>query len=356
MAGFCSTRRRSSSNSSIKRYVDEKPDRNECAPPRKPNTTCLGVLEGAGQIVTYTGSSWSVRSAFTVQLLKPYLRARKLAFPIVSLGFKSGQKDEYGNFLPDFVVTGWTPRSRFADMLGEGQEQPQIAPPTALELPAIARGKQTVTSGRVPVDGRYPVLKRRRTPPAYGSTVLFFRALMVMNDAASAPLALAAFKPPAADAPMLAWALAYTACGMAVFPVNAQRKPLTRRGLKDATTDETQIRGWWTRWPHADPAWAVPSPIVVVDLDCKNGGNGIKDFADHEGAHPDDVATPQASSPTGGRHLVFDTHGATYKNNTHLNGWPSISKRSAGISSCPPAITAAAGSSPSLRRSPRPRD
>jgi hypothetical protein len=146
--------------SSVKRYIDVKPDRNECSPPRKPNTACLGVIESTGQILTYTGSSWSVRSAFTVQLLKPYARARKFgSFPVVSLGFKPGQKDDYGNFMPDFVITGWTPRSRFAQILGEGdpliaisdtsERQPQLAAPAApSQAPVEApRRMQTVTRG-----------------------------------------------------------------------------------------------------------------------------------------------------------------------------------------------------------------
>ena len=54
------------------------------------------------------------------------------------------------------------------------------------------------------------------------------------------------FTPPDSDA-AVDWALAYAACGMAVFPVKADKKPLTEHGLKDATTDEAQIRAWWAR-------------------------------------------------------------------------------------------------------------
>jgi len=108
---------------------------------------------------------------------------------------------------------------------------------------------------------------------------------------------------------------------MRVFPCNAQKRPLTEHGLNDATTDEAQINAWWNRWPHADPAWAVPKEIVVGDLDCKNGKNGIKDFVEHGGVHPDAVATPQASSPTGGRHLVYAANGGAYRNGVGLNGW-----------------------------------
>ena len=133
-------------------------------------------------------------------------------------------------------------------------------------------------------------------------------------------LKLARFAPPASDAP-IDWALAYAAAGMRVFPVSANKKPLTKHGVKDATTDEAQIRAWWTSQPHADVAWAVPAEIVVVaDLDCKRGDDGFKDFIAHEGAHPDDVMTPQASTPTGGRHLVYEANGAIYRNNVRLNG------------------------------------
>jgi len=46
------------------------------------------------------------------------------------------------------------------------------------------------------------------------------------------------------------------------------KHPRTRHGLDDATTDEAQIRGWWTRWPDAGIA-TVPGRCgyVVFDLD-----------------------------------------------------------------------------------------
>ena len=126
------------------------------------------------------------------------------------------------------------------------------------------------------------------------------------------------FAPPASDN-AIDWALAYAAAGMAVFPA-ANKRPLTEHGLKDASIDETQIRTWWTRSPFADVAWAVPAEIVVVDLDNKSGTDGFKDFMAREGAHPDGVTTPQATTPTGGRHLVYEANGATYRNNVKLDG------------------------------------
>ena len=47
-------------------------------------------------------------------------------------------------------------------------------------------------------------------------------------------------------------ALEYASGRMPVFPCNPlDKKPLTAHGFKDATTDEAQIRAWWTRWPNA---------------------------------------------------------------------------------------------------------
>jgi hypothetical protein len=136
------------------------------------------------------------------------------------------------------------------------------------------------------------------------------------------------FRPPSSDA-LLDWALAYAATGMRVFPVGANKRPLTEHGLKDALTDEAAIRRWWARWRNADVAWAVPADIVVLDLDVEKGDDGLKDFVAHERAHPDDVLTPQATTPTGGRHLVFSAGGAPYRNGVRLNG-SAIDLRTAG--------------------------
>ena len=127
------------------------------------------------------------------------------------------------------------------------------------------------------------------------------------------------FQPPSSSA-AVDWALAYAAAGMAVFPVGANKKPLTEHGVKDATTDPDLIRAWWKRWPHAEIGWAVPAGVVVADLDRKAGADGLRDFFEHQGIEADQVETPIAVTPSGGRHLVFDANGAPYRNGVRVNG------------------------------------
>ena len=130
---------------------------------------------------------------------------------------------------------------------------------------------------------------------------------------------IADFRPPPESGPPLDWALAYARAGLPVFPVNARKQPLTGRGVHDATVDEPTIRGWWSGCPHAEPAWAVPADIVVVDIDVKSR-DGYRDFAALGGDVADAIETPQATTPSGGRHLVFDACGVRYGNRVHLNG------------------------------------
>ena len=66
------------------------------------------------------------------------------------------------------------------------------------------------------------------------------------------------------------WALAYASGIGPVLPVEG-KLPLTRHGVKDATTDPVVIRRWWERWPDAGVAIATgaPGPTVLDgdDLD-----------------------------------------------------------------------------------------
>ncbi len=138
------------------------------------------------------------------------------------------------------------------------------------------------------------------------------------------------FQEPDSGAPAVEWAIAYAGVGMRVFPCNARKQPFTPHGLKDATTNGLIIRSWWAKWPAADPGWAVPGDVVVVDLDMKGRARGISEFAEHDGINPDDVVTPSTTSPTGGRHLFFAAGGRRFSNAVRIVGSTGIDLRSAG--------------------------
>jgi hypothetical protein len=70
-----------------------------------------------------------------------------------------------------------------------------------------------------------------------------------------------------------------------IFPCKPHRKePLTAHGFKDASTDTSRIRAWWSRWLDANIATPTGKrfgkivvggkifTLVVVDVDPRNGG------------------------------------------------------------------------------------
>jgi putative DNA primase/helicase len=63
----------------------------------------------------------------------------------------------------------------------------------------------------------------------------------------------------------------YAAAGLAVFPCDRDKTPLTEHGFHDATTDAALISAWWRRFPAALIGVAIPAGHVVVDVDGPQG-------------------------------------------------------------------------------------
>lgn len=100
---------------------------------------------------------------------------------------------------------------------------------------------------------------------------------------------------------MLDRALAWARLGIRVFPQKDGR-PLVAWGA-EATTDPAVIRAWWSTWPDATPCAACkPSGLVVVDLDRKNGKDGVKWLADNAIDLP---ATWTCDTRSGGIHAFY---------------------------------------------------
>ncbi len=92
-----------------------------------------------------------------------------------------------------------------------------------------------------------------------------------------------------------------------VFPVKAGRKqpPLVKWSEK-ATNDPNVIQKWWDRWPEANIGIAAgPSGLVVIDVDVKNGNNGIFELECLQAIHGELQPTFTATTPSGGLHLYF---------------------------------------------------
>ena len=126
--------------------------------------------------------------------------------------------------------------------------------------------------------------------------------------------------------------------GIAVFPCHAAghnvKAPLVKRGFRAATIDPVQLQSWAHQFPNA--AWAAPLPVgvVCVDIDNKDGKDGIESLIERIGpeakvelfSEPPIIATP-----SGGKHLYRCIPlGLELINGTDINDMPGVDLRVGG--------------------------
>ncbi|MCX6503539.1 MULTISPECIES: bifunctional DNA primase/polymerase [Microbacteriaceae] len=109
--------------------------------------------------------------------------------------------------------------------------------------------------------------------------------------------------------PSLAFAArSLAAAGVPVFPCVVEgKRPLTRRGFLDASSDPEQVAAWWSRTPNANisiPTGAA-SGVVVVDVDVHGPHDGRAAFERASEAGLVDGAGLLVRTPTGGAHVYF---------------------------------------------------
>ncbi|MGD9532043.1 MAG: bifunctional DNA primase/polymerase [Microbacteriaceae bacterium] len=96
--------------------------------------------------------------------------------------------------------------------------------------------------------------------------------------------------------------------GVPVFPCQPDgKRPLTRRGFLDATSDLAQVAKWWSRTPDANlglPTGA-PSGVVVVDVDVHGPVDGRAAWHRTSSEGLVDGAGLLVRTPTGGTHAYF---------------------------------------------------
>lgn len=133
---------------------------------------------------------------------------------------------------------------------------------------------------------------------------------------------------------MKAFALDLAARGFHVFPLaRGGKTPIVRDWQNVATRDPGRVEAWWTQHPDANIGVLASRfkevALVVIDLDRKNGKDGVVAFEhlarEHGAAVP---KTLSATSPSGGKHLFFVPAGA-YGNSASALG-PGIDVRGVG--------------------------
>ncbi len=91
-------------------------------------------------------------------------------------------------------------------------------------------------------------------------------------------------------------------------------------GFKDATTDRATLQQWWDQHPQAN--LIIPtgeaSGVLVLDVDPDHGGDAA--LAALEAKHGPLPITLEQTTGSGGRHLLFKSPGAEYRNTASKAG------------------------------------
>jgi len=111
--------------------------------------TSVTVLDSAGRIGTFTGTSWAAHWA-VMGLLGPYQLQQGRAFPVCALKAKE-RGDQYGNIDGVFDIVDWAPRSKFDAILGPAPEsKPAITAPESKPEPAVKRSSSEIIGDEIP--------------------------------------------------------------------------------------------------------------------------------------------------------------------------------------------------------------
>ena len=112
-----------------------------------------------------------------------------------------------------------------------------------------------------------------------------------------------------------------------VFPCDAQKRPMTQHGFRDATKDPETIRRSFRNAAMIGIPTGEASGFFVLDLDCKNGAQGLEWLAAHEARLPQ---TRRHRTRSGGVHLLFAMpNGRAIRNSASKVG-PGVDVRGTG--------------------------
>lgn len=113
-------------------------------------------------------------------------------------------------------------------------------------------------------------------------------------------------------------AIAYARAGFAVVPLKpGTKKPYTRHGKDDATTDVEQVRRWWDENPDLNIGLRPAEDHFVIDVDSVEG-HGVDGFAtlaeleSELGSLPENA--PRAQTAKGGQHVWLSADATEFYN------------------------------------------
>jgi putative DNA primase/helicase len=152
---------------------------------------------------------------------------------------------------------------------------------------------------------------------------------------------------------MLEYALEYARHNMPVFPCNPDKSPATKNGFYDATTDENEIRAWWSQRPHTPIGLRTgeANGVFVLDVDGEEGRDTLSVLETENEALP---ATYTVSTRGGGEHRYFKHPGFKIKSTNGVIG-PKLDVRGDGgyvIAPPSPGYTASRGSPDTVAHAP----
>jgi len=180
--------------------------------------------------------------------------------------------------------------------------------------------------------------------------------------------------PVAAQLGIGAWALGYAGLGLPVFPLKpGTKKPATKHGFLDATTDPEVIAGpdWWggNKALNVGVAAGAASGLLVIDLDRKtwikdpsaefgitlaDGAESLQRWLAERGLTLPQV--PWVKTPSGGVHLWMRLNGRTVRNRNGVLPGVDISGDGGYVAVWPSGIRMRFPDDPRERRKAHPGD
>ena len=109
---------------------------------------------------------------------------------------------------------------------------------------------------------------------------------------------------------ILKFALAYAGAGLPVFPLNG-KIPATRHGLKDASTDRTQILEWFDNNQNHNIGLPVMPGAIVIDTDPRHNPHGLEQLENRYLPLPA-TTTCISGRGDGGKHIYLKVPDGVY--------------------------------------------